>query len=171
MRWLFNLLYGGDHAEFDSAFGVEESIARLAANSRRSVFSSLTQEVAVGPVSKDRVCLQRVKPFFGNSFKPFYVGEFRESKGRVTLSGRFTMHWWAKAFMTFWLGFCLWVTVVALASVLSGDEGSWLFLLAGAGMFAIGTLFVAFCKWLSRNDIPWLSELIKDALAENSSGN
>lgn len=166
MRRLFDLLYGSVPTDFESAFALEESVARLVEATERSVFGSRTHQAAVGRVSKDRVSLQRVIPFFGNSFKPFYVGQFREANGRVVLTGRFTMHWWVKALMTFWFGFCALWTGRAIMPLLTRDANAWWFSIAGAGMFAAGIAFVAFCKWLSRNDIPWLAKVIHDALSK-----
>lgn len=171
MRRLFDLLYGAIPADFESTFGLEESVERLLAATGRSVFGALTHQAAVGHVSKDRVSLQRVIPFVGNSFKPFYVGEFREIDGRVVLTGRFTMLWWVKAFMTFWFGFCALWTVLAIAPLLMRDATAWWFPFVGAGMFVVGVAFVAFCKRLSRNDIPWLSKVIQDALSKEPPNN
>lgn len=107
IRWLFDLLYGAVPADFDSAFGIEESVKRLSAATKRSVFAGLTQQVAAGRESKDRVSLQRVIPFVGNSFKPFFIGQFSEINGGVVLKGRFTLHWGTKLFQSLWFGMCL----------------------------------------------------------------
>jgi hypothetical protein len=110
------------------------------------------------------VRLQRVRPFSANSFKPWFVGCFIESGGRVVLVGRFTMHLWAKAFMCFWLGFCLlWTIGAAVAVALQPDAPRFL-PLAGMGMVAFGIALVAFAKSLSRDDVVWLSDVIKRAL-------
>lgn len=166
MQRLLDLLYGAVAADFESAFGLEESVKRLSAATERSVFGALTHQAAVGRVSTDRVSLQRVIPFVGNSFKPFYIGEFRQINGRVVLTGRFTMLWWVKAFMTFWFGFCIFWTALAILPLLARDPHTWWFPFAGAGMFAVGVAFVALCKRLSRNDVPWLSRVIQDALSK-----
>ena len=163
---LLDLLYGAVPADFESAFGLEESVRRLSAATERSVFGALTHQAAVGRVSEARVSLQRVNPFVRNSFKPFYIGEFREINGRLVLSGRFTMLWWVKAFMTFWFGFCLLWTALAILPLLARDPHTWWFPFAGVGMFAVGVAFVALCKRLARNDVPWLSKVIQDALSK-----
>jgi hypothetical protein len=161
----FDLLYGAEPAEFESAFGLEESVRRLSAATKRSVFSALTHQAAVGTVSESRVSLQRVIPFVGNSFKPFFIGAFDVRNGRTVLSGRFTMLWWVKAFMTFWLGFCLLWTFLAIPALLQRDANAWWFPFAGIGMFTAGVIFVWLCKRLSRNDVPWLSKRIREALS------
>jgi hypothetical protein len=168
MKRVFDLLYGAVPAEFESAFDLDESVKRLSGATKRSVFDSLTNQAAIGTVSKDRVSLRRVIPLVGNSFKPFYIGEFRENNGRVVLTGRFTMFWWVKAFMTFWFGFCALWTAIAIVPLLTRDANAWWFPFAGAGMFAAGVAFVALCKRLAINDIPWLSKVIQDAISKES---
>jgi hypothetical protein len=73
MRWLFDFLWGSIPAEFESRFGMEESVRKLSGATRRFVFL-VTKQVAVGHVSRDRVSLCRVMPFYGNFF--FFVGKF-----------------------------------------------------------------------------------------------
>jgi hypothetical protein len=163
IRWFLDLLYGGVPAEFESAFGLEESVQRLSAATCHSVFSTFTRQTAFGKVRSDRVSLQRAIPFFGNSFKPFFKGSFRIVNDRVILSGTFTMLWWVKAFETLWFGFCLLWTALAI----NRDPDKWSLPFAGVGMFILGVAFLWFSKWLSRNDIPWLSAVIHDALTKD----
>jgi hypothetical protein len=61
-QWEWRLLYESTAAEFRSAYGLDESVERLRAATKRSVFSSLGETVAVGKVSKEGVRLQRVIP-------------------------------------------------------------------------------------------------------------
>ena len=100
---VFNFLFGSVPVQFPSDFPLAESVARLRARTKRSVFLSLFERSAAGPVTESRVLLQRVIPFFGNSFKPVFVGAFTQSHGRVVLEGRFTMLLFTKVFMTIWL--------------------------------------------------------------------
>jgi hypothetical protein len=170
MRRFTNLIYGAVPAEFESAFDLDESVQRLSSATGRSVFSAFTHQAAVGRVSKTRVSLQRVIPFVGNSFKPFFIGEFRRVNGRIVLSGRFTMLWWAKAFLTFWFGFCLLWTLLAILPLLARDPHTWWFPFAGIGMFGVGTALVRISKWFSRNDTLWLSRVIQGALSKEPPG-
>jgi hypothetical protein len=169
IHWFINLLYGGLPAEFESAFSLEESVQRLATATERSrsVFSSITREVAVGTVREDRVSLERAIPFVGNSFKPLFTGRFHRLDGRVILSGQFTMPLWVKVFMTFWFGFWL----VAILLSLAHDPRTWWAPFAEIGMFAAGAAFVWFCKWISRTDIPWLSVVVHNALSREPPNN
>jgi hypothetical protein len=161
-RWLWRLLYESTPIEFSSAFGLEESVERLRTATKRSVFSALSETAAVGKVSEKSVRLQRVIPMVGNSFKPFFLGWFQSSEGKVLLVGRFTMLPIVKVFMTFWFG------TVALASVgLVFGLNSTMPVPAVFGPFVMvggGVAMVAFGKWLARNDVVWLSRLIEGAL-------
>jgi hypothetical protein len=101
-----HLLYDSTPAEFRSAYGIVESVERLSAATKRSVFSALGETTAVGKVSEKVVRLQRVIPMVGNSFKPFFIGHF-EVRGEVTvLIEKFTMLPLVKVFMSFWFGLC-----------------------------------------------------------------
>jgi hypothetical protein len=156
-------LFGSQATEFESSYALGESVARLKAV-RGSIRESLTKQVASGVVSESRVVLRRVVPFVGNSFKPYFFGEFKERHGKVVLVGRFTIHWLVKAFMTFWLGFCAVWTFLALSATIHRPE-AWFMPMTGVGMFATGITLVRLCRWLSRGDPVWLSNLIRQALA------
>jgi len=175
MHWFLNFLYGSTPAEFESEFGLEESVQRLAAATCR-LYSllHLVKQTAVGRVTARRVSLQRVIPFVGNSFKPFFRGSFQQAGNRVLLTGRFTLHPLAKVFMTFWFGFlAFWTTLATTFTILAlfrgktsfdGDVCYWWFPLAGIGMFLWGLGLVGLCKWFARNDTRWLSSVIQNAL-------
>ena len=165
IRWFWNLLYGSIPAEFESAYGLEESVRRLAETTGRSVFSALTRQRAVGTVVQNRVSLERVTPFTGNSFKPFFLGRFEERNGRVVLTGRFTMFWLAKLFMSIWFGFISLWTLLALAAVVAKGGENWSFALFGVGMLAAGVAFLSLAQWFSRKDPAWLSNMIRQALS------
>jgi hypothetical protein len=165
-KWLFELLYGSTPAEFRSSFGVSDSIERLRTATKRSVFSAIGEQAAVGKVSEERVRLQRVIPMVGNSFKPFFVGRFERRDGVTVLSGRFSMLLFTKVFMTFWLGAVLLSALVFPVLGVRAQKGSSGFavfmpifmLAAGVGLIALG-------KWFARNDVAWLSKVIEGALS------
>ena len=162
-RGLYELLYGSTPAEFKSSLGLQESIDRLRAATRRSVFSALSQQAAVGPVKESSVRLQRVIPMVGNSFKPFFFGRF-ETRGRdVYLSGKFTMLPLVKVFMTIWLGMAIFIGIGVLANNRTQSSG-WPAMLAAFGMTGLGIAFVWAGKWFARNDVAWLSNVIRGAL-------
>ncbi len=161
-RWLWRLIYESTPAEFRSAVGLDESVERLHAATKRSVFSALSEAAAVGKVTKDSVRLQRVIPMVGNSFKPFFLGRFHVSEGRVLLTGRFTMLPIVKVFMTFWFGMVALGSVGFLLAAVSTMPVP--AVLAPLVMLGGGLAMVAFGKWLARNDVAWLSEVIEGAL-------
>jgi hypothetical protein len=165
IQWLRRLLYESTPAEFRSAFGIEESVERLRAATKRSAFSALGEAAAVGKVSQDEVRLQRVTPMVRNSFKPFFVGRFESRDGSTLLSGQFGMSLFSKIFMTFWLGmvalFGVGFFVGNLRATASYPRqivfGPFLMLIAGLGLVALG-------KWFARNDVAWLTGIIGRAL-------
>jgi hypothetical protein len=165
IRVLLNFLYGSTPATFESRYSLGESIERLRGSTKRSALGALRSQAAVGTVSEHRVVLQRAIPFVGNSFKPFFVGKFQRGSGGIVLTGRFTMHWFVKAFSTFWFGFCLLWTVLATAAVFSSQDTMWWFPLAGLGMLAAGAAMVQLGKFFARNDTIWLSKVIQAALS------
>ena len=162
---LFDFLYGNVPARFPSDFPLAESVARLRERTERSIFVTLLQEAAAGPVTESRVRLQRVIPLVGNSFKPVFAGAFRQVQGRVVLEGRFTMFLFSKILMTIWLAFALVWTGVAVFAVSRSPKLTLLFPLYGLGFVVAGIAFLRFCWWLSRNDIPYLTSVIQRALS------
>lgn len=153
---------GSDPVEFESAFGLEESVERLRAATRRwALFSP--REVAAGTVTEKRVSLQRVIPMMGNSFKPFFVGRFEQRGAKVFLVGRFTIHWFVKLFMGIWL--CGVASSTILGTLANDHIHKPVGLsLVGIGMLTFATLLVGLGNWLSRKDPVWLSCVIRDAL-------
>ncbi len=179
LKRFFSFLYGDIPARFPSDFSLSESVARLREGTKRSIFSALLRQAAVGRVTASRVRLQRVIPFFGNSFKPIFVGTFTESHGRVVLEGRFTMFLFSKVFMTVWLAFAVvWTLLAAFAVImavsdnpgkLGGQPMTLLFPLVGVAFFVAGVAFVRFSWWLSRKDMTFLEPVIRQALSRGTS--
>lgn len=163
-RWIKRVWQGSDPVEFESGFGMAESVERLKAATRRSVFSALAQQEAVGNVKASHVSLQRVIPMVGNSFKPFFRGHFLEEGGKVILTGRFTMLWLVKVFMGFWFGCiaCFIVSTLLAAAIHPHQAGA--ALLFGLGMMAAGLGITGLGQWFARNDAAWLSNVIQRAL-------
>jgi hypothetical protein len=171
----FRFLYGDIPVEVPSLFSLQDSVQHLRDFTKRSVFSSLFSQAAVGRVTATDVRLQRVIPMFGNSFKPIFVGKFQEINGHVVLKGKFTMFLFSKIFMSIWLGFALFWTILASLSIFSTSgvrtttpvENPLLasmFPLIGIAFFLGGILFVRFCWWLSRSDMKYLTKVMTQAL-------
>jgi hypothetical protein len=170
-HWLTRLLYGSTPAEFVSAYGLSESVERLAAATKRSMLSSWGETSAVGKVSESEVRLQRIIPMIRNSFKPFFIGRFEVRDGVTVLTGRFTMTPVVKIFMTVWFGMLF---LIGGAMLLNGIKAQ-----GSVASFAVfqpllmlggGVLLVAFGKWLSRKDVEWLSSVIGRALGNAAEG-
>lgn len=167
IRWLTAVWRGSDPVQFESSFGLTESIERLRAATRRSMFAALAQQEAVGTVEASRVSLQRVIPMVRNSFKPFFRGRFLMENDRVILTGRFTLHGVVKVFMAFWFGVTACFTVLTTLMPFVGPGKAWQGPLFGLAMMATGIAVVALCRWFARNDAAWLSNVIDRALHDS----
>ncbi len=160
-------LFGSIPAEFTSDFSMEESVERLRAVVKRSIFQALFEEAGVGKVTANRVSLQRVIPMVGNSFKPFFIGSFRTRGQRVVLSGRFTVLPLVKVFMAFWFGdLGLMIVVAGIPLLIAGNPNGALAFLFLLGFTALGYGMVRLGQWFARNDLAWLSALIRRALVK-----
>lgn len=162
-RWIKNFWTGSGPVEFMSAFGMNESVERLRAATRRWSFPFATQECAAGTVKENCVSLQRVIPMVGNSFKPFFMGRFEQRQGKVVLRGRFTMRLFVKVFMAFWFGMLALFMVAGSVAAMASPKAA-MFPLTAVGMMAFGVGLTALGRWLSRNDPAWLADVIRTAL-------
>jgi hypothetical protein len=146
----------GAPAEFESAYGLEESIVRLSDATGREAFCLVGREEAVGTVTKTGVSLRREIPMFGNPFKPFFTGKFSERGGKVFLCGYFSMHMFAKVGISAWFAFLFFILMLGAVSgtaALALFGGGMLMMSAGAAIVMLG-------KWFARNDAQWLSAVI-----------
>jgi hypothetical protein len=171
-------LFSGVPARFASAYVLHESIERLRSRTKkkRSTFAGRLAQEAVGEVSAQTVVLQRVRPFFGNSFRRVFVGQFRQYADSVVLEGKFAMPLFARVFMGFWFGFG--VLCVALSSVTAvatavaaREHPEWSAILVtpffGVAILALGYLGTRPSSRWSRADIEFLSDVIAQALGSS----
>lgn len=163
-RWMRELWAGSDLVEFESSFGLAESVERLKAVTRHWAMFTLSREAAVGTVTESRVSLQRVIPMVRNSFKPLFIGRFQVRQNQVVLTGRFALHWSVKLFMGFWFGFCALFTASTLIAAVPAQHATML-PLVGLAMMACGIGLMRISVWFSRNDRAWLSDVIRTALS------
>ena len=169
-------LFGNIPFSCESNFSLEESVIHLKENTKRSVFSSLFKQKAAGKVSASKVRLQRVIPFFGNSFKPILVGKFKEKNGKVYLEGKFTTFLLSKIFMTVWFSFALFGTALAIIQVARTFANqtdrlpfeALLFPVGGITFIGVGVLFIKLCWRLSVKDIGYLKKVVVEALTKGS---
>jgi len=178
-RLMFDRLFGDDvPARFESALSTPEAVSRLQVltGRTRSVWNWPTSPATIGTVSASNVRLFRIDPFVRNSFKPVFVGAFREERGRTVLEGRFTMHWFAEAILSCSVAalFLISVTVTGFLIGASRTPGTLplypaftlvlLVLLFWAALFG----FVRFGRWLARDHVALISATIRDALKETT---
>ena len=173
IAWFKQLIAEKTPASFNSRYSLTESVAQLSLVVKPSVFSELFKQCAVGKVSENKVAIQRVIPFVNNSFNPFFIGSFQSSGGKTVLTGHFRPHRWTTIFMSIWFGGLSIISIIVsffgiLLTALSSanDLRGLLFMLACAGLFTAGILFVYISKWFARNDVAWLSQLIIDTIGE-----
>jgi hypothetical protein len=114
-----------------------------------------------------------VKPFFGNSFRRVFVGEFRHHADSVVLEGKFAIPLFGRVFMGIWFGFG--VSWVALSSVMAvatafavREHPDWSATLVmpffGIAVLALGYLGVHLSSRWASADIEFLSGVIAQAL-------
>lgn len=157
--------FQGQAVEFPSAYGLTESVGRLKGATRRSVLSDMAHQSAVGRVSERRVRLQRCIPLIGNAIKPFFFGRFVERDGAVVLVGQFRMLWVTRVFFVVWFGV---LTVGTISWAVAREPHRWAAVGGCLVMYAAGALAIGLGKWFSRNDVAYLSGVIRDALAPDS---
>lgn len=130
---------------------------------------TLFRESAVGCVSHSRVVLYRYVPYSVNPFQWVFIGNFSETESTVVFSGHFTLHVYARLFLTVWFGVGAVSALVSGAIVaLNRKPEAILALVALLGMLAMACSVIRVAKWLSRNDIEWLSRVIQSSLAEQT---
>ncbi len=151
--------------EFESAFGLAESVARLKDATRGSVFSNLAHETIVGRVSERRVRLQRTVPTMHNGFKPYFTGRFIERDGRIFLVGRFHRHWLVRVFMTLWFTVSAWIAVTSAALQWGSTHRHWGAVAGGGLMLVAGLALVGTGAWLSRMDRARIAGAIESTLS------
>ncbi len=85
----------------------------------------------------------------------------------MVLKGRFTIAPFVKVFMSVWFGFFALCIFLGIRPILAGDPSAWWLPVFGIGIFLAAVALVWGCKWLARNDVAWLSEIIQYALSSN----
>jgi hypothetical protein len=162
MPTLYSFLFRSIPAEFRSDYPLEESVERI-----RAVVKPLhlIKEAAAGNVRQGRVWIWW-STLFGSPFKPTFIGSFHEKSGQVVLAGAFTLDFGSKAILTFGFGL---IGLIAVLDVIVGagrgyvpkPELQFLAFALGFGLDCLG-------QWMSRNDVTWLSAVIRRALSKNA---
>lgn len=162
-------------AQSESNYTKDESAERLKGMVRSGWNPFPMKPGVYGKVSEDRVRLYRVNPFVRNSFIPIFIGAFRYSEGKVVLVGTYSTHVFVRIFMGAWF------TLVIMGMVFTSlhifqeltSKGTKIFdlqpmLLISYGLFVFGVLVIKVGKWFSRNDISYISKVIRRALRDES---
>lgn len=164
IHWFSRFLYGSIPVRFVSPYSTAEAIARLSKVVKPSVLSSFSGQCAVGIVSQKKVRIQRAIPFVGNAWKPFFYGTFSTGTNGTVLEGAYRFSVFTRVFMSIWFGFVAFWTVLATVIVIRELPGDFWFPLFGVGMLAVGISMVRVGRWLSRNDVAWLNQVIVQEL-------
>jgi hypothetical protein len=161
----------GTKREYISGYPLPESVERLRRAVRSLGWNPVPPAGGYGKVRENKVRLYRLIPLWHNSFSPFFVGTFGYSNARVMLSGAYSMHPVVNVFMTLWffgvLSGIFGEIIIFLPLLISGkitlqDLNPMLLILFGLLLF--GILLVKSGQWFSRNDINYISNIIKDAI-------
>ncbi len=163
----------GDEVSFETHIPLSAVIARLTERIRStnvlvSTLSNSEHPTLVGSVSSDFVILRKVETMSGTIFNPEFYGKFEKAGGNMLhLRGVFTMRSLPKAILTFFFAvfFLLSLVLVAIGVDITLDIQTRLLALFAPGMIVLLILFVRYCKWLSHNDVEWISNEIKSALS------
>lgn len=140
---------------------VDVAVERLKSKVKNVSLFSFTTQGMVGRVSEKNVKILRIAPIVRNSFKPILVGSFKKEDNKTIFSGVFRFHRFVQIFMTFWFGFIVLLTLLAL---IAKPSEAWFFPLFGLLMASFGVGLVKIGKWFSRNDKNWLMENITNAI-------
>ncbi len=168
LRLLFD--YTGP-VEFTRHGSVETSVKALAAIIHQPKISAMLvgskEDLLVGQVSSGFVKLSRFRTSLkGDVFKPYFYGEFSDSRGTSILSGRFTMQPVWKALLGFPVLVFVVVGILLVVMGLTGLGGPTqvAYLVGGPFLIVVAFGFVFFVKWLFRADVSWLSKRIEDVM-------
>ncbi|MFC1751423.1 hypothetical protein ACFL2V_21835 [Pseudomonadota bacterium] len=164
MKRIIQLIYHSEPFEMSFDLPLKKAVDRLHSKVGRTAFSCLLSQGMVGSVSEEKVHVQRVIPMVQNSFKPVFVGSFRQEGDKTVLSGVLRFSRFNQVSMSIWFGFIILWILISLVFVALKPADAWFFPLGGILMFALGVGLVKVCKWFSRNDKDWLYENIGRAI-------
>ena len=166
-------LFEKTEVEYESNYTIDESTARLKGMVRSSWNPFPMKPGVYGKVSEDRVRLYRVHPFVRNAFIPIFIGVFRSVEGKVVLEGIYSTDGYVKIFMGVWFTLVIMGMVFATLHIFQElmSKGTRIFdlhpmVLIPYGLFVCGVLLVKVGKWFSRNDISYISKVIRRALRD-----
>jgi hypothetical protein len=168
---LSDFLCGSEWLAFESDFGLDETVRRLAAETKRPLegFQPLWSQqvlVVVGEVSEQKVSLWCERLFVRNGFRPEFLGWFQLVGKRVILIGKLSMSPMIYAMQFFWIAVMTAWTAGALGQLMRdpSDPANWLLPLFGPVAALLGVAMARVAKWLSSGDEGWILAAINSAL-------
>ena len=164
---LWPLLPSAQPVCFLTPLPVAEAVRYLATNVQTSPWGQPLRQHLYGHASAESVYLERVTPFFHNSWRPVFEGRLEARAVGSALVGSFGMSKSTRRFMTFFIGFGLaWSAFASCSVALSPqpDLPFW-FPFVGIGMAGVGVIMARVASRISSGDIEWLSEHVRDILA------
>ena len=145
MLKIFQSLFVRETARFRSQYQPAEAALRLQSVVKRPPFfiRFSEEEALVGRVSVENVMVYRQRLLQRNSFVPLFRGTFQVQDGITTLDGYFTIHWFPKVFMIFWLVMLFSFSVTAWAMMVKQNV-QWVvalpFMIGPIAMAVVGLL-------------------------------
>ena len=152
LDWLFRDV----EAEFECGARADDCVGRLCQRMSSGV---------VGQITTSEVLIRRYRPWQRNSMGPFFVGAFTPTGNAARLRGTLKVSAASKAFLAFFILFCIVGLVTNIGSLV---VGAWSAATSvGAIVFFCGALYLT--RWeirIWRRDSQWLSDTIRDALGK-----
>lgn len=158
LQWFWNIVdYDATPVVFASAYGLNESVRRLA------VASSLSPGLffAIGTVTAQKVSLRRGFALGKNGSSPVFMGKFQQVDDKVQLVGSFSLGRYSKFYFAFC--FCFMIILIVGSFFKSVGTTNWWMPLSDIGMLIVWVSVMFLGRWLARNDIARLSQLIEKA--------
>jgi hypothetical protein len=149
-----------------SGHPVAEAVARLASRCGSAGAWTTGSEGMTGSVTAGSVRLARRVKGKRNSFQPVFSGDFRPRGEQVVLVGEFGMAASMQGFLMFWGGGVGVALLEGLHGAIVRQRGQgWVIVAATAALLAVCVASVRAAKKLSAGDIPWMTAVLRDALA------
>jgi len=168
---LIDFICGCEDVAFESDFGLDESVRRLAAevNPPLAGFRPLVSgraTVVVGKVSEQHVSIWCETLFLRNGFAPTFIGYFQRVDKRVVLIGKLGMSWQLFLFFIPVFGMAVFFTLGTLLELIKNpsDPVLWVLPIGGPALvlFFVGATRIS--QWLSAGTERRLLAAIRSAL-------
>ena len=168
MRRLVGAICRAEPISFEIEAPVEVAVERLSRVTAPSVLKTLFQEALVGRVTASDVVLRYHQPLFRSAFAPVFKGQFTGDRNRAALEGRFTLPWFAKAFITAWLvlmSLVLLVTIVSFPRLPGSLTERLARVFMALLMLWFGVSLANIGWWFGRRDVEYISRRVREALS------